>query len=139
MVSWMIIGAILLFIGFFIGLIVWKPGLVKKDLTKPLTLGNLSLKKVFVGDWKSFLIWIFIMFMAWSYFHDTAECRALIENFPQECSEWYEGDGRLGYYDQLLNLEQYNYTTTGIPRSEEGVYSRNTDQPGSTYNVSING
>lgn len=60
---------------------------MKKDLNTPLTLENFSFKKTFIGDWKNFFIFILLMFMAWSYFHDTNECRQIIENIDEICLE----------------------------------------------------
>lgn len=77
--------------GIFImlGLVLFiKPSLLAKDKTKPLTIRNFDFKGIFIGDWKSFLIFLLLMFLVWSYANDTAACRELIANFEVKCSEW---------------------------------------------------
>jgi len=63
-----------------------KPEVIKKDSSKPISISNLSLKKSFIGDWKSFLIWILLMYLVWSYAHDTQACRDFMENLDEMCS-----------------------------------------------------
>ncbi len=78
-------GTVLLLI---VGLVIYKkPDVLKKDINKPLSIKNFSLKKTFIGDWKSFFIWMLLMYLVWSYAHDTQVCRELIENFDQICRE----------------------------------------------------
>lgn len=61
---------------------------MKKDLNSPLTLNNFSFKKTFIGEWKNFFMFVILMFLAWGYFHDTAECRELIENKEEVCAQY---------------------------------------------------
>lgn len=61
---------------------------MKKDLNSPLSLNNLSFKKTFIGEWKNFFTFVILMFLTWGYFHDTAECRELIENKEVVCADY---------------------------------------------------
>ncbi len=74
---------------------------MKKDLNSPLSLKNFSFKNTFIGEWKNFLFFLFLMFMTWSYFHDTAVCRELIENKAEVCTEYLN--------NQQLNVSLINY------------------------------
>ena len=77
-----LLGLALLFIIF---IIIKKPEVLKKDETQPFSLSNFSLKKTFIGDWKQFGTWILLMFIVWSYAHDTQSCREVIENIDEVC------------------------------------------------------
>lgn len=83
---------------------------MKKDLNSPLTFKNFSFKNTFIGDWKKFLFFVFLMFMSWSYFHDTAECRELIENKEEICREYLSYNA---FNDNQLNLYPVDYGRTG--------------------------
>ncbi len=54
-----------------------------------------------IGDWKKYLIFAMILFFAWSYAHDTEECRDMIEHpcqFVQRNEKACENFGREGIY-----------------------------------------
>lgn len=61
---------------------------MKKDINNPLTFKNFSLKKTFIGEWKNFFIFVLLMFLVWSYMHDTKECREVLENIGEICTEY---------------------------------------------------
>lgn len=93
-----IIGSIVLLV--LVGLVIYKkPDVLKRDINKPLSLTNFSIKKTFIGDWKGFFIWALLMYLVWSYAHDTQVCRELIQNIDQICLEraalgpdaWFNG------------------------------------------------
>ncbi len=66
-------------------IIIKKPGVLKKDESQPLSFRNFSLKKTFIGDWKKFGTWILLMYLVWSYAHDTQGCREMIGDIDQIC------------------------------------------------------
>ncbi len=81
---------------------------MKEDLNSPLALKNFSFKNTFIGDWKNFLFFLFLMFMAWSYFYDTEQCRELIENKAQVCTEYLNNV----IQNNQLNLDPNYYGET---------------------------
>lgn len=94
---------------------------MKKDVSKPLTLGNLDLKKTFIGDWKSFLIFALLMFLVWSYAQDTKSCREMIENIDVICMQRAE---------QVLKIEAGNNFF-----NDETIEIRGLDQPRSSNTI----
>ena len=63
---------------------------MKKKEELPLNWGNFSFKKTFIGNsWSKFFWWILIMFLVFSYQHDTQACREMIENIDEICIERY--------------------------------------------------
>jgi hypothetical protein len=65
---------------------------IRKDIDKPLTKDNIHWKRLLIGDWSRFistLVFILlILLVSWSYSHDTAECRDVIENLGEYCEEY---------------------------------------------------
>ncbi len=102
-----------------------KPEVIKKDAKKPLSISNFSLKKSFIGDWKSFLIWILLMFLVWSYAHDTQACRELIQDIDNVCRERLNAQSEVWFNDDYLNEIKFVGDDNG--RIEGGGYN----QPGS--------
>ncbi len=119
-------GLVLLFIIF---IIIKKPEVLKKDESKPFSLSNFSLKKTFIGDWKQFGTWILLMFIVWSYAHDTQRCRDLIENIDEVCmNRTYQltMEGQGFNYDVELNLDRGENGNTPSAWSRNQSISSNT-------------
>lgn len=87
---------------------------MKKDISKPLNFNNLSIKKIIIGDWKSFFIFIVLMFLIWSYVNDTRECRALIENIDEVCTEYLNTQTQIN--SPQVNLNEEYPDVRGITR-----------------------
>jgi len=100
-------------------LIAWKkPEVIKKDISKPLSISNFSLKKTFIGDWKSFGTWILLMFLVWSYAQDTASCREMMSNIDEICAVHMNNLATsMNTYD--IDDINFNITFNGTNRSTE--------------------
>ncbi len=86
---------------------------IKKNPNQPLTWKNWSFKKTFVGDsWGKFWWWVLIMFLAWSYYHDTQACRETLENIDDICMQWMETQTFLDTYGNDLNTQIEGNGTT---------------------------
>lgn len=107
-IVYILTGAFLLLILF---IIFKKPEVLKKDASKPFSIKNFNLKKTFIGDWKQFLTWMLLMFLVWSYAHDTQACRDMIEDIDMICIQRQEQlmlEREMGvggnFYNNELNL-----------------------------------
>ena len=75
-----------IFFFFSLCIIIYKkPEVIKKNTKEPLSIKNFGFKKVLIGDWKSFAIWVLVMFLVWGYAHDTQQCREFLENVDNYC------------------------------------------------------
>ncbi len=106
-----------------------KPEVIKKNSDEPLSVKNFSLKKTFIGDWKSFAIWIILMFLVWSYTHDTASCREFMADIDKMCAVHM---GQIQYTASAqINFDELNITG-GEDRA--GI-SWSGNQQGSSYTI----
>ena len=102
-----------------IALVIKRPDIIKKDPQKPLSVSNFSFKKSFIGDWKKFGAWALLMFLVWSYAHDTQGCREMIENIDEICMQWQE--------QQTLSMSNVDYNQLNLG---EVINGNNTDNSG---------
>jgi len=91
-----------------------RPDVIKKDHNKPLSLSNFSLKKTFIGDWKSFLIFLLLMFLVWSYAHDTKACREMMENLDEICVQYMSTQSQVWANDDYISsVNDYKFKFVG--------------------------
>lgn len=82
----------------------------KKDMGKPFSSDNINWRNLLIGgSWKSFF-WIvaglcILLFIVWSYAHDTEECRKLLENPPVCYCGTGLGDDTEAYDDLLRAID----------------------------------
>jgi|TARA_R100000093_G_scaffold71653_1_gene48215 hypothetical protein len=64
---------------------------IKKDLDKPYSRDNIHLKRLLIGDWNKLIglvvFVVFLLLLSFAYYHDTSECRAIIESPCDYCVE----------------------------------------------------
>jgi hypothetical protein len=90
--------------------------------------GTINWKNFLIGgDWFKFItfiiIFILVIFMAWSYFEDTSACRELMENPYEICGYGFLKNSSIDM--KGINLSYYNETLHSLPiltPSDDKVY-----------------
>lgn len=81
--------------------------------------GNVDWKLLIIGkDWMVFFLWLMIMLLVFAYMHDTKECKKMMENIDEICTEW-NSQQRLNYFNNdlggVINETTWEDPQYGIP------------------------
>lgn len=81
---------------------------ILKNVRQPFSLTNINWKNFLLGgNWWNLIMVVLILFVVWSYHHDTADCRELIDN-PCDYIKMFKCDDVTGYSKELSDLDKSN-------------------------------